>query len=220
VRSPFLRIILIALVLASSAAWAQDGLRGIATNDAQGSSALRSSFEQRLVVADFDNDQRPDGAILTDAGQLNGQRSFRIDLHLTAGDNNTLTFQSSETALTISALDVNHDGATDIVVEQAFTRRRLEVWLNDGHGIFRKARSEDFPSAYEPVCQWGAPLGRHLDLVLALAKSGSDHPVLILQVLRFDSSSSNWRVRVQPPFARLHNLNTRSPRGPPSSHSL
>jgi hypothetical protein len=44
-------------------------------------------------------------------------------------------------------LDVNGDGATDIVVEQPFTHKRLQVWLNDGRGGFRKVRSEDFPSA-------------------------------------------------------------------------
>ncbi|MGA7245731.1 MAG: VCBS repeat-containing protein, partial [Terracidiphilus sp.] len=141
--------------------------------------------------------------MLLDVGQSNGRELFRIELHVTAGENNELTFESNETALTLSALDVNQDGAPDIIVEQAFTHKRLQVWLNDGHGLFRKVRSEDFPSAPAPSCQWGSPPHWQTDLTLTLpSKFGSDHDVLIQQVLRFDSSSSNWRDRVDAPFAR------------------
>jgi hypothetical protein len=69
-----------------------------------------------------------------------------IELHFTGRENAELVIESNEAALTISAQDVNRDGATDIVVEQPLTRKRLQVWLNDGHGGFRQVRSEDFPA--------------------------------------------------------------------------
>ncbi len=220
-RSPKFPIFLISLFFAASSLWAQDGVRGAVSKVGSSPSLLRNSFEHRFVAADFDNDQKPDGAVLLDAGQFNGRELFRIELHVTGGENNELTFESNETALTLSALDVNQDGAPDIVIEQAFTHKRLQVWLNDGHGLFRKVRSEDFPSAPAPSCQWGSPLHWQVDLALTLpSKLGSDHDVLIRQVLRFDSSSSKWRERTDAPFARLRSINARSPRGPPAFLSL
>lgn len=220
-RSPIFPIFLISLFLVAPVLWAQDGLEGAVSKVGHGPGLLPNSFEHRFVAADFDNDQKPDGAVLLDAGNLNGQKLFRIELHVTAGENNELTFESNETALTLSALDVNQDGAPDIIVEQAFTHKRLQVWLNDGHGLFRKVRSEDFPSAPASSRQWGSPLHWQVDLSLTLpSKLGSDHEVLIQQVLRFDSSSSNWRDRADARFARLHSIHTRSPRGPPAYLSL
>lgn len=220
-RSPRFPIFLFSLFLAATSLWAQDGLRGAASKIGSTPSLLRNSFEHRFVAADLDNDQKPDGAVLLDAGNLNGQKLFRIELHFTAGENNELTFESNETALTLSALDVNQDGAPDIIVEQAFTHKRVQVWLNDGHGLFRKARSEDFPSAPAPSCQWGSPLHWQVDLALTLpSKLGSEHEVLIRQVLRFDSSSSNWRDRTDGRFASLHSIHIRCPRAPPVYLSL
>jgi len=220
-RSLIFPIFLISLFLMAPVLWAQDGLEGAVSKVGHGPSLLPNSFEHRFVAADFDNDQKPDGAVLLDAGNLNGQKLFRIELHVTAGENNELTFESNETALTLSALDVNQDGAPDIIVEQAFTHKRLQVWLNDGHGLFHKVRGEDFPSAPASSCQWGSPLHWQVDLSLTLpSKLGSDHEVLIQQVLRFDSSSSNWRDRADARFDRLRSIHTRSPRGPPAYLSL
>jgi len=220
-RSLIFPIFLISLFLMAPVLWAQDGLEGAVSKVGHGPSLLPNSFEHRFVAADFDNDQKPDGAVLLDAGNLNGQKLFRIELHVTAGENNELTFESNETALTLSALDVNQDGAPDIIVEQAFTHKRLQVWLNDGHGLFHELRGEDFPSAPASSFQWGSPLHWQVDLSLTLpSKLGSDHEVLIQQVLRFDSSSSNWRDRADARFDRLRSIHTRSPRGPPAYLSL
>jgi hypothetical protein len=107
-----------------------------------------------LVAADFDSDQQPDGAVLVRGGARDGGDSFQIELHVTAGPDSILTFSSPETALSMLALDVNQDGTPDIVVETTFTHQRLGIWLNDGHGSFRKVKNEDYPSQGDSSFRW------------------------------------------------------------------
>jgi hypothetical protein len=138
----------VALALAATFSWAQDGLEGALSranrDPLQNFSAV---IGRTLAVADFDNDRKLDGAILLDSGRVSYRNRFRIQFHFSGSNNTELAFESSETALAITALDVNHDGATDLVVEQSFTHKRLYVWLNDGHGGFHRDRVEDFQTA-------------------------------------------------------------------------
>jgi hypothetical protein len=136
-----------ALVLAVSSLRAQDGLEGALPRANLASPLnLAAPFDQKLAIADFDNDHKPDGAVLVGSGRLAGQNSFRIELHLSHSNNTDLTFESPESSLAITAWDINKDGAADVVVEQPLTHKRLYVWLGDGHGGFYKGRVEDFPS--------------------------------------------------------------------------
>jgi hypothetical protein len=174
-------------------------------------------MEQNLVAADFDNDQRPDGAVLLDAGELEGRQLFRIRLHFTARQDCELTFQSNETALAISARDVNQDGVPDLVVEQVFTHKRLQVWLNDGHGSFRPARAEDFPAATDAPCHLRSPIAAQGCFILALpSRTGNDHSIQILEGVRYDSSSSHWRLRSELRQSQAGSLAFHSPRSPPA----
>lgn len=182
---------------------------------------LHSILGPRLVAADFDNDQRPDGAVLTEAGQFEGRQLFRVKLHFTLGQQNDLTFQSSETGLVMSALDVNQDGTPDLVVEQVFTHKRLQVWLNDGHGRFRPARVEDFPPVSEGPCRWQSPLQSQACLVLGLpSRVGLHYLVQSDKVTGYNSSSPDWRVCSEPPAAQSGSLAIHSPRSPPALQSL
>lgn len=148
-------LLLAALVLRVPRAAAQDGMRG-ALSRTQEALPGPATFARVFAVVDFDNDSQPDGAVLSQSGLLNGQRLFRIDLHLTAGKNFTITFSSAEQGLSISALDLNHDGSPDLVVEKAFTHQRLAVYLNDGHGAFQKASQAFFgPDDSEPLWRAG-----------------------------------------------------------------
>jgi hypothetical protein len=138
---------------------AQDGLRGAFTSGARTSHGLIMPSPQ-IAAADFDNDQKPDGALLREAGLLNGERAFRIEFHVTSGENQAISFFSKEAGLSISALDVNSDGAPDIVIEKEFTHERLQVYLNDGHGDFHRARTQDFPSSDPASPSWGTRLNQ------------------------------------------------------------
>lgn len=145
-------MIVLLAVLCPSLLKAQDGLRGAMS---RGSAAPPlPMFWAQIAAADFDNDHDPDGAILLETGRLNGKRSFRIEVHVTESANSAMTFSSAESGLAISALDVNQDGAPDIVIEEAFTRQRLQVYLNDGHGSFRQVRVEDYPSSDSSGPNW------------------------------------------------------------------
>ncbi len=147
-------ILVAILVLCVPAAWAQDGLDGALSRAGSRPRALLG-LGNRLVSADFDNDDRPDAAILLQQELSNGQTRFRIELHVTAGTNHAITFSSAESGLAISAIDVNRDGATDIVIERELTHERLQVFLNDGHGDFHTVRGNDYPSPESPtrLCQ-------------------------------------------------------------------
>ena len=142
-RSTCLKLgLAISLALAAPGLWAQDGLKG-ALSRTNFTTPLQSS----LAIADFDDDKKPDGAVLYSSGGLLSQNNFRIELHLTGRENTELTFQSSQTALELVAVDIDHDGDTDVIVQQALTHERLRVWINDGNGAFHEGRVQDFPSA-------------------------------------------------------------------------
>lgn len=217
VRFPILCSVLIALALAAPSVWAQDGLGRALSDAGKTQSLLNNSLGQRFVAADFDNDMRPDGAVLVDAGQIQGSQLFRIRLYVSSGTDRELTFRSSETALTISVLDVNQDGTPDLVIEQTFTHKRLQVWLNDGHGRFRHARVEDFPSLGEAPRRLKGPAGESCSLVLALpTRTGNDQAALLPHALRVNSSTSDWGAGPGNQQAQSGSLAFHSPRSPPS----
>lgn len=220
-RSPFLYLALIALVFASPQLRAQDGLGGALSDLGKAHLLQRGTLVQRLVAADFDNDARPDGAILLNAGEFEGRRLFRIRLHVTAGQDRELTFESNETALAIATTDVNRDGLPDLIVEQVFSRKPVQVWLNEGHGEFRPARVDDFPISIQVPSSWRLPFGREANMALALpSRTEADHLFLFLAVLRFSSSCANWRVRNQTSHALAGSIAFPSPRPPPAPFAL
>lgn len=156
IRYSIIGIALLLTFLGAPTAKAQDGLGGVLSRSAH---AILGRSPQ-LAAADFDNDQKPDGVVLIEDGFLNGKRSFRIEFHVTAGRNNAITFSSTEAGLELSALDVNRDGAPDIVIEKPFTHERLQVYLNDGHGSFHTARTGDYPAENPSTPTWRADLAQ------------------------------------------------------------
>lgn len=129
------------LVLLATRLYAQDGVQG-----ALAQAKFGTLYQPTLVVADLDNDKKPDGAVLLDSSRPGPQGSFRIQLHFTGRPNTELTFESQEQALTLATRDVNNDGDPDLVVEQAFTHKPVHVWINEGHGDFHEGRVQDFPA--------------------------------------------------------------------------
>jgi hypothetical protein len=143
-RPSILVILAVMLLVSVPSLLAQDGLLG-ASAERTGTACCSPDFEHHLAVADFDNDQKPDGALLLPVGLLSGNRSFRIELHVTSGKDDAIVFSAPEQSLSISAFDINRDGAPDIVIEKALTGQRIQVYLNDGHGSFHEALSDLYP---------------------------------------------------------------------------
>jgi hypothetical protein len=168
-RAPSAKLVLAtSLALATPCLWAQDGIEGALP---RANPAV--SFGPTLVIADFDSDGKPDGAVLVDFGGLRGQSSFRIDLHFTGRTNSTIPFESTETAHAVAAWDIDDDGDIDLIVECPFTQQRLQVWLNDGDGDFSKAVAEDFPSPVPTRERLRPPSSRFSVPLLALSPQRS-----------------------------------------------
>jgi hypothetical protein len=216
------RFALAVLALIAPTLWAQDGLGGAVSRLGSTYTLLREPFEQRLAAEDFDNDRKPDGAVLLDTGQIHGQKTFRIELHVTARTNSELSFESNEPALAITSSDVNQDGAPDIVVEQSFTHKRLHIWLNDGHGSFHKTRLEDFPSIRrESPDKTGVPsLEQECPAFCLPSRVDSERIIVKAAAPPFGSSVSAPSIRlVASPF-QARSDEPKLSRAPPFSLSL
>ena len=188
--------------------WAQDGLEG-ALSRMRVASPLKFAqpFSRTLAIGDFDNDHKPDGAVLVDSGRIHDRNSFRIELHLSGGQNDDLSFESTESSLTVTASDINRDGATDLIIEQSLSHKRLFVWLGDGQGGFRKSRVEDFPAAQnpngeqlgtpsaQPECPvMGLPSQRFSEISILAASSVRGRPPSLNDLASlFKASSANSR---------------------------
>lgn len=140
------------LIVAAPIVRAQDGVQGALRefNRTTSSRQILGLSGPTLAIADFDGDNEPDGAILLKSSPL-GQGNFEIELHLTGHSDSDIKVNSLESALTVEALDIDHDGDIDLVIEESISHKRLQIWVNDGHGKFEKGRLEDFPSAAAPT---------------------------------------------------------------------
>lgn len=142
------RIATLLIVLACGHLFAQDGLPGALAESSGVVSFLPQLWASPVALADFDGDHRLDGAVLAPASGNNG---YRINFHLSAGENSDVTFSSSEPALRIRALDIDGDGYVDIIVERPLSRERLFVWLNDGAGHFVPRNAKDYAPPPAPT---------------------------------------------------------------------
>jgi hypothetical protein len=220
-RSIISRLVLAMVVLMTPSAWAQDGLRGAISRFGTSASRLHDPFGQRFVAADLDQDQKPDGAVLLGGNQRDAQRAFRIELHVTAGKDEELTFDSTDAFLSLSVQDVNYDGTPDIVVEQTFTHKRVQIWLNDGHGSFRVAKSEDYPSATESPIGWREVFPRQDSITLFLpTRPRSEHSASISESIAAPAISECWRFWSQFLVVLSSPRAPASSRAPPSFQSL
>ena len=218
-------IVIATLCFMASFACAQDGLEGALARQTPypARANLITVFSQTLATADFDNDDRPDGAVLLDSGPFHSGSNFQIELHLSASANAKLTFESTEAALSISARDINKDGAPDLVVEQALTHRRLYVWLNDGHGGFRRGRVEDFSSSEDPASEEARIPLSAADYPLISLPSQNRYETTLLKTSHISGrppSTGDFCTAVSGPPRRSCPVTSLASRAPPEFSSL
>ena len=199
----FLEIGLLALSLSAPPLRAQDWSVGAPSAGADRCNLSGERFGERFFVADFNNDQVPDSITLMSLGQHGGKNVFGVRICESGQTVSLLTFESNEPSIVVTAIDVNQDGSPDIVVEQRYTQRRFEVWLNDGRGGFHKADLADFanPGTRAPCTVEAPSKGHHSPprAHLRRAKKLSIQTAKLPMACRYSPNGYHWSfsVRVQ-----------------------
>jgi len=158
------RILALLLLLATADALrAQEGLSDAFARLNRALIPANSPFGPSVVSADFNRDKHADGALL-----VRDRDSFRIELHFRSQRASAITFASTLPALSMVTLDINRDGNPDLIVQEPFSRQRLFVWLNDGHGSFYEVSADNYMLNAAHDCRAIAPSG-----------SGSDYAALL-----------------------------------------
>jgi VCBS repeat protein len=98
-------------------------------------------FGASTVITDFDADGAPDVAI-ADRTIRNGSH-YRIEVRLSGGSTQTVSFLSTKGALRIAAADLDNDHDQDLIVTPVLSGEIVGIWVNDGTGHF--ARGRDAP---------------------------------------------------------------------------
>lgn len=194
---------------------AQDGVRG-ALAQVPVTSPL---FGQKVAIAHLDSDESADGAVLIDTtpGRVGGP--YRLELHLTARTNDSIAFESADSPNTVSALDVDNDSDTDLVVSPGADQPGLRVWLNDGRGLFREGAISDYPQLRHPSpvkLRHARPRSDRSGVVLPRARPTGDgigQSAQIYQDPLKDTLFSHSSTRGPRPGVHL----LTAQRGPPSS---
>lgn len=130
--------IFVTVFVGASTLYAQDGWHSALHRLQSSHNRIGELFGPPLVAADFNRDGWPDGALLTRSGN-----SVCIEIYFRSDPVKRVSFRSNLADLAVSAVDVNHDGSPDLVVEDPFWHQRLFVWMNDGRGKFSAASVTD-----------------------------------------------------------------------------
>jgi hypothetical protein len=175
-------------------------------------------FNWADAIADFDADGAPDIAI-ADRTTSSGSR-YNIEVHLSRGWTQTVSFVSTEGALTIAAFDVDDDHDADLVVTPVLSREIVGIWVNDGAGHFDAGNSESFASVAGRIGMGPSISGFGHDLTPVVAGRRIYAFGLAPSLRRSDLSGDVQAVRPSwVPVAAVAFALGISPRAPPSRRS-
>jgi hypothetical protein len=111
------------------------------------------------AIADFNHDGRPDVAIADRTGRTGASHRFRLQVEVSGLETVSLDVDSTESALSLSVADVDHDDDLDIVLSRPLSGETVGVWLNDGTGRFSFAPAGRFHNPARPLAGIGARAG-------------------------------------------------------------
>jgi len=171
------------------------------------------------LVADFDADGKPDLAIADRRNRVSGS-DYRIEVRLSHGVTQTVSFLSTRGAVKIAAFDVDNDRDQDLVVTPVLSREVVGIWVNDGAGHFDAGALVPFVSLAERLTSSPRSLSPSADQVLSL-----------LIGRRIDPRAPPRTVTILPPGATAAPIlssppdtpsqafaSAAGPRAPPSQH--
>jgi hypothetical protein len=96
-------------------------------------------FGWSTVVGDFNRDGRADVAVADRTRGRAGRYAYHLEFAVAGRTAQRVTFESSQSTLTIRLADVDRDHDDDIVVVAPLSGETVSVWLNDGDGRFSAA---------------------------------------------------------------------------------
>ncbi len=145
----------------------------------------------RLAIADFDRDQKADGAVVLRPELPRPAGRYRVEVHFSGRPSLEFTVHFTGGAVALEARDIDQDHDSDLVVTQRFTAKGVKVWINDGKGGFQEGRLEDYPglSGREP-------------LTLQAPGYASSSPAGLRQTTRSDSADVFSGAVLRPPDCR------------------
>lgn len=96
-------------------------------------------FGWATAIADFNRDGLADTAVADRLSQGPAGYVYEVRFSVSGLPPRSVSFESAQSALTVSIRDVDHDNDLDVVVSEVLSRVVTNVWLNDGQGHFTRA---------------------------------------------------------------------------------
>ncbi len=108
-------------------------------------------FNWSTVIGDLNRDGKPDVVVADHVAYGPAGYVYRLEFSISGQRSRAVTFESPQSAVTISVADVDHDADADIVVGVPLSGAAVGLWLNDGRGHFTAADIRRLPTAVRPV---------------------------------------------------------------------
>jgi len=102
-----------------------------------------SPFGWSTAIGDLNADGQPDFAVADRVGRRASGAAFELELTLGGIESRSVRFEAPDEALAVTLRDVDLDHDLDVVVTSLPSRAVVHIWLNDGHGRFHDAPSND-----------------------------------------------------------------------------
>jgi hypothetical protein len=174
-------------------------------------------FGWSTALGDFNGDGAPDLAVADRVARRGEGFGYRLRVSVSGLSSRDVAFVSRHAALTVRALDVDHDQDVDLVVSAVPSGELVAVWLNDGLGRFTESSVSRAPA----LSSFHATLdSADSDDGASLSTEAPRRAAEAFAVRRARAPSPERRALPPPPSVRCDTRDSSSatgPRAPPLS---